>query len=353
MDRYLQEGDLIERYLNNIEQQNQILINVLETINRQNLATRNLINSYVNPFAPRYRDTNFNRNWNNTLSVFPTTNSRVGSTRNRESRFFSNRFSNRNNRNRIRRTQLRSQNTQTPINTQTPTNTQTPINTQLPTNTQPNIFLQTILSMLSPVRISPSQNQIDNAIETYSYNSNETRNCPIDREPIRSGDRVVRIRHCGHIFRHNNILTWFQHNPRCPMCRYDIRDYTRNDVSNNSIPIPPPPSHSTQSPNTPPSPPPPLSPTSLPPPPNIPAPTHNAETQVIRDPSFNDLVGIFQNLTNVTNIDNLTENFFSNLIQNMPLTELNNLSSINVDISGNTASLSFEGNIPPPPNDVD
>jgi hypothetical protein len=137
------------------------------------------------------------------------------------------------------------------------------------------------------------------------------------------------------------------------MCRYDIRDYTRNDVSNNSIPIPPPPSHSTQSPNTPPSPPPPLSPTSLPPPPNIPAPTHNAETQVIRDPSFNDLVGIFQNLTNVTNIDNLTENFFSNLIQNMPLTELNNLSSINVDISGNTASLSFEGNIPPPPNDVD
>ena len=25
----------------------------------------------------------------------------------------------------------------------------------------------------------------------------------------------------------------------------------------------------------------------------------------------------------------------------------------NVDISGNTASLSFEGNIPPPPNDVD
>ena len=31
--------------------------------------------------------------------------------------------------------------------------------------------------------------------------------------------------------------------------------------------------------------------------------------------------------------------------------ELNNLSSINLDISGNTASLSFEGNIPPPSQD--
>ena len=35
MNRYLQEGDLVERYLNNIEQQNQILMNLLETINRQ------------------------------------------------------------------------------------------------------------------------------------------------------------------------------------------------------------------------------------------------------------------------------------------------------------------------------
>ena len=235
MNRYLQEGDLVERYLNNIEQQNQILMNLLETINRQNLATRNLINSYINPFAPRYRDTNFNRNWNNTLSVFPTTgtgSTRIGSARNRESRLFSNRFPNRNNRNRERRTRFRSQNTQTQPNTQTTTNTNTA------TNTQPNIFLQTILSMLSPVRISPSQSQIDNAIETYSYNSNETRNCPIDREPIRRGDSVVRIRHCGHIFRRDNILTWFQHNPRCPLCRYDIRNYTRNDISNNFISIP-------------------------------------------------------------------------------------------------------------------
>ena len=395
MNRYLQEGDMIERYLTNIEQQNQILINLLETINRQNLASRNLINSYVNPFAPRYRDTNFNRNWNNTLSFFPPNQNRTSPVRNRGTRAFSNRFQTQNtfqrNRNRERRTRLRSQNTRATNTTQrnsTQRNSrQTTNETQTATNTQPNIFLQTILSMLSPVRISPSPGQIENATETYLYNSNEPRNCPIDREPINTGDSVVRIRHCGHIFRRNSIMTWFQHNPRCPLCRYDIRNYTANVSSNNSTPVPPPPPPpppiSTSLPSMPPPsmPPPSMPPPSLSPPitsppitsppitsppssspitspsnissQHMPLPTHNAETQFINDLSFNDVASIFNNFTNAANIDGLTENFFSNLIQNMPLDELNNLASINLDISGNTASLSFEGNIPPPPNDVD
>ena len=394
MNRYLQEGHMIERYLTNIEQQNQILINILETMNRQNLSSRNLINSYANPFAPRYRDTNFNRNWNNTLSFFPPSLNRSSPVRNRDTRAFSNSFPTHNtyqrNRNRERRTRLRSQNTRA-TNTQR-NSTQTTNATQTATNTQPNIFLQTILSMLSPVRISPSPGQIENATETYLYNSNEHRNCPIDREPINTGDSVVRIRHCGHIFRRDNIMTWFQHNPRCPLCRYDIRNYTTNNSSNNSIPVPPPPPPppistslpsitppSLQPPSiTPPSlqppsislpsmpppsmPPPSMPPPSMPPPslspPNIssptpPLPTHNAETQFINDLSFNNVASIFNNFTNAANIDGLTENFFSNLIQNMPLDELNNLASINLDISGNTASLSFEGNVSPPPNDVD
>jgi len=351
MNRYRHEGELLERYLNNIERQNQILTNILETINRQNLASRNLINSYINPFAPRYRDTNFNRNWNNTLS---------GSTpdilSNRNSRLFSNRYSHRNsnrniNRNNRARNSINRGRT-TRLNTQT---------TQTATNTQPNIFLQTILSMLSPVRISPSQQQIEAATETYTYNSSESRNCPIDREPINRGDSVIRIRHCGHIFRRDNLRTWFEHNPRCPMCRYDIRNYVSNDISNNSIPIPspppPPPPVSSIPIPSPPSPPPveiqgeSSTDTTLPPPPDIPPPTHNSDTQVINDVSFNDLANLFNAFTGNTNIEGTTENFFSTLIQNMPLNELNNLSSINLDISGNTASLSFEGNIPPPSQD--
>jgi len=365
MNRYLQEGHMIERYLTNIEQQNQILMNLLETINRQNLSSRNLINSYVNPFAPRYRDTNFNRNWNNTLSFFPPSLNRTSPVRNRGTRAFSNRSPTQNtyqhNINRERRTRIRSQNPRQRNTTQTNTtrrNTTQTNSTQTATNTQPNIFLQTILSMLSPVRISPSPGQIENATETYLYNSNESRNCPIDREPINRGDSVVRIRHCRHIFRRDSIITWFQHNPRCPLCRYDIRDYTTNDNNLNPIPPPPPPPSMPPPSLTPPSLLlPSLTPPSMPPPSlsphNIPPPTHNAETQFINDLSFNNVASILNNFTNVANIDGLTENFFSNLIQNLPLNELNNLASINLDISGNTASLSFEGNVSPPPNDVD
>ena len=44
--RYTHEGELIDRYLNNIERQNLILLNIIETVNRQTLASRNLINSF-------------------------------------------------------------------------------------------------------------------------------------------------------------------------------------------------------------------------------------------------------------------------------------------------------------------
>ena len=31
---------------------------------------------------------------------------------------------------------------------------------------------------------------------------------------------------CGHIFCSNELLTWFENNVRCPMCRFDIRTYS-------------------------------------------------------------------------------------------------------------------------------
>ena len=38
-------------------------------------------------------------------------------------------------------------------------------------------------------------------------------------------DEVTQIIYCGHIFSKNSIRQWFQHNVRCPVCRYDIRDF--------------------------------------------------------------------------------------------------------------------------------
>ena len=71
MNSSVNQGLLLLSYLNNIEQQNHILINILETVNRQNLSSRQLINSFINPFTSRYRETNFNRNWRTTIASPP------------------------------------------------------------------------------------------------------------------------------------------------------------------------------------------------------------------------------------------------------------------------------------------
>ncbi|ANS04294.1 hypothetical protein [uncultured Mediterranean phage] len=83
----------------------------------------------------------------------------------------------------------------------------------------------------SPVRIRPSIRQIRNATEVviYSQLSQVTRDtqlrCPIDIVEFSAEDTVLRIRHCGHIFREMNLRQHFRRNPRCPLCRFDIRDY--------------------------------------------------------------------------------------------------------------------------------
>jgi len=83
------------------------------------------------------------------------------------------------------------------------------------------------------VIVRPTNEQIDNATIHYNYssNNNETNtntNCPITLEEFQEGEPVCKIRHCGHTFRRDAIHNWFQGNVRCPVCRYDIRDYSPN-----------------------------------------------------------------------------------------------------------------------------
>lgn len=87
------------------------------------------------------------------------------------------------------------------------------------------------------VIVRPSQEQIDAACEYYTYNESTNENtCPISLIPFRIGDEICKIRHCGHCFKKNYILEWFRHNVRCPVCRYDIREYSNHlDLSNNNI----------------------------------------------------------------------------------------------------------------------
>ena len=99
-----------------------------------------------------------------------------------------------------------------------------PIQTNLVENT-----LNTVLTTLSPVPVRPTARQIAMATEIIQFNQNDSNNeqtsCPIDLQQFEPEENVMRIISCGHIFRENNLIRWFSNNVRCPLCRYDIREY--------------------------------------------------------------------------------------------------------------------------------
>lgn len=106
----------------------------------------------------------------------------------------------------------------------------TPIQTQ-PSNNIFDILLQAIplTSNMENVVVRPSQEQIRNATRSIIYNSNNTRimnnTCPITLEPFEERQMLTQITYCGHVFSQDGINRWFEGNVRCPICRYDIRNY--------------------------------------------------------------------------------------------------------------------------------
>jgi hypothetical protein len=120
-----------------------------------------------------------------------------------------------------------------------------PINRRIGTQTEPlfDIFYNGIENAAinrSPVTIRPSLSQIRRAtkialLRDISYNiENESPICPIDREVINEDDSVMQIIECGHFFREANLRTHFTMRTRCPLCRFDIRDYISDYTSNRS-----------------------------------------------------------------------------------------------------------------------
>ena len=89
-------------------------------------------------------------------------------------------------------------------------------NTQLP------------LSNLSPVTVRPTASQVAQATEQIRFSTVENPTniqCPITREDFSDSDNILRIRHCGHLFNQAALTRWFNSHVRCPLCRYDIREY--------------------------------------------------------------------------------------------------------------------------------
>jgi hypothetical protein len=81
------------------------------------------------------------------------------------------------------------------------------------------------------VPVPPSNEQIQLAtLTTYYSNIVEplNTNCPITLETFENNNVVSLIKYCGHIFKPESLNNWFTENNRCPVCRYDVRNYTDN-----------------------------------------------------------------------------------------------------------------------------
>jgi hypothetical protein len=91
-----------------------------------------------------------------------------------------------------------------------------------------------MINFNSNVPIIPSRQQILNATREIQFDNIENpinNSCPISLEAFQNSDIVTQILHCGHNFNTRQLNRWFESNVRCPMCRYDIRDYVRNNRS--------------------------------------------------------------------------------------------------------------------------
>ena len=96
----------------------------------------------------------------------------------------------------------------------------------------------------SPVRIRPSIRQIRRSTRILQYRdiSSSQTICPINREQFTEDQSIMQIIHCGHIFDELSLRRHFRFSSRCPMCRYDIRDYEIDSLSSNE--------NTNQTPNT-------------------------------------------------------------------------------------------------------
>ena len=90
-------------------------------------------------------------------------------------------------------------------------------------------------SFYDSVPVYPTTEQINRATRVVPFSSIENpvnNSCPITLANFHPDSSVMQILHCGHIFSSENINMWFRNNVRCPVCRYDIREYNVQDNSN-------------------------------------------------------------------------------------------------------------------------
>jgi hypothetical protein len=171
-------------------------------------------------------------------------------------------------------------------------------------------------NFMQPVEVFPTQSQIESATRRVRYcdiSRPINTQCPISMDEFNDNDMVTVIRPCGHIFHTEHLMNWFRSNCRCPVCRYDIREYNSNASTEFFT-------NSNQYINN----------------------TNNVlqfQTNESIDSSNNNLEGINTNI-NSNNITNLGTTLLNNILNDRNITDFLNLT----DISGNYMDSSFTNN---------
>jgi hypothetical protein len=57
---------------------------------------------------------------------------------------------------------------------------------------------------------------------TYTQQENQDTLCPISHENFIEQEEIIKINHCGHIFKKNSIYQWFNIKFVCPKCNHNI-----------------------------------------------------------------------------------------------------------------------------------
>ena len=98
-------------------------------------------------------------------------------------------------------------------------------------------FLSNFFNTSVVIRPTNEQIQCASRIIRFGDISNPlSETCPISLERFDNDDMVRQILHCGHIFCQNQFQEWFNNNVRCPVCRYDIRNYRPISTNTNEEP---------------------------------------------------------------------------------------------------------------------
>ena len=170
------------------------------------------------------------------------------------------------------------------------------------------------------VAVRPTSEQLQNASRLIRYGDIEnplSEACPILLERFNENDMVRQLIPCGHLFCQTSFQEWFNNNVRCPVCRYDIRNYrvpntntnTSNDATDNI--------NATDNTNT--------NDNVTEEPDNRPS---LSNINVLRDPETNEIEHVAFDLTNtdIANdlINNITTRLFQSILSPLSSSEQNN-----------------------------